>query len=169
MRTIKTVAIAFCMLAAIACQNRQSKKIENDTSSIQKPVVDKSLVREAGEVAGDDAGACDSIAKEILTTSDRYKKLTKGLAKAVINNGGLSFGVRLDGSPGPSHDKTWIYSKTYDFTLYEMYSDRKLNTARFSFDPVNQQLYEYDEVHNQLTPIEFDRKLLVKYDTVCKK
>jgi len=74
----------------------------------------------------------------------------------------------MEGSPNPRQDKTWSYSKTYDFTLYEMYPDRQLNTARFSFNPEDKLLYEYDEVHDQLKPIAFDRELLKKYEALCK-
>jgi hypothetical protein len=59
-------------------------------------------------------------------------------------------------------------SQTYEFTVYEVYTDRELNTARFSFNPNSRQLYEYDEIRNLLKPIEFDRKLLKKYDALCK-
>jgi hypothetical protein len=168
MKTIRITVIVFSLLAVFACKNQQSKKAEVDSSTLRKPASEKSISKKMNKVDQNELTSCDSIVTVILTTSPRYKKFTKGLYKAVIKNGGLSFGIRLEGSPNPKQEKSWSYSNTYDFTLYEMYTDRKLNTARFSFNPNNKQLYEYDEVHDQFKPIEFDRNLLLKYDTLCK-
>jgi hypothetical protein len=168
MKTIRITIIAFSVMAAFACNNQQSKRAEVDSTAVRKPPSEKSIIKKTDKAEHKELKLCDSIVTEILTTSPRYNKLTKGLYKAVVKNGGLSFGISLEGSPNPRQDKSWSYSKTYDFTLYEMYTDRKLNTARFSFNPNNKQLYEYDAVHDQLKPIEFDRNLLLKYDALCK-
>jgi len=111
--------------------------------------------------------ACEKFIVEILKTTSRYKQITKGLNKAVVKNGGQFFGVRLEGSPDPKRNTTCGYSKTFDFIIYEMYPDRQLNTARFSFDPNKKQLYEYDINNDKLKLLEFDAKLLPKYDSLC--
>jgi hypothetical protein len=168
MTTIRIIVIAFSVMFVFACNNQQSKNAGNDSSAYNKPKTERYIIKKTDRTEQNQFKKCDSIVKEILTTSQRYQKLTNGLNKAVVNNGGLSFGIRLEASPNPRQDKSWSYSKTYDFTIYEVYTDRELNTARFSFNPNNKQLYEYDEVHDQLKPIEFDRNLLSKYEALCK-
>ena len=80
----------------------------------------------------------------------------------------MSIGVSLEGSPNPKQDKAWRLSKTYDYTICEKYPDRQLNTARFTYNQYKKQLYEYDMADNQLKPIEFDRTLSIKFDTLCR-
>lgn len=143
---IKVVAIILTILVAFTCNSKKNKK---DTL--------KTEIR-----------THESIVKEILTTSPRYKQLTEGLYEVVVKNGGTSIGISLDGSPDPKKDRAGSYSKTYDFTLYEMYSERRMNTTRFSFNPDNKQLYEYDAVNEQLNPIEFDKNLLLEYEGLLK-
>jgi hypothetical protein len=164
MKTIRITVIVFSILAAFTCHNQQSKKAEVDASAVRKLKSEKSIIKKIDKTEQKELEPCEYLVKEILTTSPRYRQLTKGLYKAVVKNGGLSFGISLEGSPNPKQDKAWSYSKTYDFTVYEMYTDRALNTARFSFNPNNKQLYEYDEAHNKLKPIEFDTNLLLKYE-----
>ena len=156
------------ILAAFACNNRQSKKADDTGSVASNPISEEPMLKGIEKSGQKDLKPCDNLVKEILTTSARYRQLTKELNKEVIKNGGLYFGIAMEGSPNPRQDKTWSYSKTYDFTLYEMYPDRQLNTARFSFNPEDKLLYEYDEVHDQLKPIAFDRELLKKYEALCK-
>ncbi len=168
MKTIRITVIVFSILAAFACNNQQSKKVEDDASAVNKLPSEKSNIKKIDKTEQKEFKPCENLVTEILTTSPRYRQLTKGLYKAVVKNGGLNFGISLEGSPNPKQDKAWSYSKTYDFTVYEMYPDRQLNTARFSFNPNNKQLYEYDAAHDQLKPIEFDRNLLLKYETLCK-
>ena len=168
MKTIGITVIVFFLLATFACNNQQSKKADDNSSAVSKPTSEKPIRKKTEKTEQKDSTPCENLVKEILITSARYKQLTKGLDKAVVKNGGLYFGIRLEGSPNSGHDKAWSYSKTYDFTIYEMYTDRQLNTARFSFNPENKQLYEYDAVHDQLKPIEFNRSLLLKYDALCK-
>jgi hypothetical protein len=110
---------------------------------------------------------CENLITEIVTSSNRYKQITKGLNKAVVKNGGQFFGIRLDGSPDPKPKEVCGYSKTFDFIVYEMYPDRQLNTARFSFDPDKKLLYENNINSDKLKPLEFDKKLLIKYDSIC--
>jgi hypothetical protein len=168
MKTYRITIIVFSMLAAFACNNQQSKKAEGDASAVRKLTSEKSIIKKIDKTEQKDFKPCECLVTEILTTSPRYRQLTKGLNKAVVKNGGVSFGISLEGSPNPRQDKAWSYSKNYDFTVYEMYTERQLNTARFSFNPNNKQLYEHDAVHDKLIPIEFDRNLLVKYKALCK-
>jgi len=160
MKTIRLAIAVLSILATFACSNQQSKKAEDNATGTKKPTSDNPEQK--------DSGSREYIVTNILTTSPRYIQLTKGLLEAVVKNGGLSFGISLEGSPNPRKDSAWSYSKTYDFTIYEMYPDRQLNTARFSFNPKNKQLYEYDAALDKLVPIEFDRNLLVKFDELCK-
>ena len=168
MNTFKITVIVFFILAAFACNNQQGKKAEDNTSSVRKLPSEKPDSKKTDKTEEKELKLCEDMVTMILTTSPRYRQLTKGLNKAVVKNGGLYSGIRLEGRPNPRHDKACSYSKTYDCTLFEMYSDRQLNTARFSFNPTDKQLYEYDAVHDQLKPIEFDRNLLVKYEALCK-
>jgi len=168
MKTIRISVLLFSILLAFACNNKQSDKTKEDESVVKKLLTGKSIFKKQEKAELNKYKSCESIVKEILTTSPRYCQLTKGLNKAVVKNGGQSFGITLEGSPNPLHDKAWGYSETYDFTIYENYMDRQLKTARFSFNPNNKQLYEYDAVNDQLKPIKFDRKLLLKYEALCR-
>jgi hypothetical protein len=168
MKTVGIAVVLFTISAVFACNNQQSKKAEDGAIIAGKMPHEKSTMMKPDKTVEKDFKPCASIVTEILTTSPRYKQLTKGLSKAVVKNGGLSFGIRLEGCPNPRQNKVWSYSKTYDFTLYEMYPERQLNTTRFSFNPENKQLYEYDAVHDQLKPIAYDRNLLPKYETICQ-
>ncbi len=112
--------------------------------------------------------ACIDIAMEILRTSPVYQKRTKGLAEAIVKNGGISFGIIYEGSPNPEKDESMSYSETYDFSLHESYPDRIVTIARFTFDPTARQLYELDEKKDKLNPIAFDRSLLTVFLNRCK-
>jgi hypothetical protein len=147
------VIFVFYLLFIIACNNQQNKKPENTKINNSEKLEPKELK------------PCKYMVTLILITSPRYKELTRGLNKAVKNNGGLYFGVRLEGSPNPQSDKASKYSETYDFVVFEMYADRELNTARFVFNPDNEKLYEYDAVEDQLKRISFDLKLLPEYES----
>ena len=111
---------------------------------------------------------CSDLASEIMTSSSTFKKKTDGLLEAIIKNGGSSYGIDLEGSPDPTSDKALALSNTYDFSLHENYPDRAPTVARFSFDPNKKQLYLYDPVWDSLTPIDFDRSLLRKFDETCQ-
>jgi hypothetical protein len=56
----------------------------------------------------------------------------------------------------------------YDFNVHETYADRMPVIARFTFNPDDRQLYEYDAVKGNLKQIQFDRNLLNKFNEVCK-
>ncbi len=103
-----------------------------------------------------------------MTTSDRYKSLTDGLAERVIKNGGTSFGISYEGSPNPKIDSATSYSKTYDYSVHESYPDRAPVIARFTFDQTKRQLFEYDTALDSLIPTSFNKKLLVALDKACK-
>jgi len=111
---------------------------------------------------------CPDIASEIMASSATFKNKTEGLLEAIVKNGGTSYGIELEGSPDPIIDKAPAQSKTYDFNLHETYADRAPVVARFSFDPQSKQLYLYDPVLDSLTPIDFDRRLLRKFDEICQ-
>jgi hypothetical protein len=168
MNTLKAIVLISSVLFAFAC-NKHS-----DANSEFKTLVDRNSKTENSQARKPDSKSekaykpCDCLITEILTTSQRYKELTKGLTQSVLKNGGLSFGISLEGSPNRRQDKDWVNSKTFDYTLYEVYAERRLNTSRFSFDPGNKQLYEVDEINNKLIPIEFDKSLLKNYSALCE-
>ena len=166
MKTIKLIILGFTLLTILSC-NYQQNKTTKDQSVVKRPLSENKLNKKTDKIVIKDSIPCKYIVEKILTTSPRYLNLTKGLTKAVIKNGGSAFGISLEGSPNPKQDKAMSYSRTYDFTLYETYPDRQLNTTRFTFNPKNKQLYEYDVINSQLLPIEFDKSLLLKYDKNC--
>jgi hypothetical protein len=161
---MRNISIVLFLFFALSNCHQQNKKDESKDKEIRKQTYEKLIIQKIDLSGKKELPKRVKIITEILTTSPRYKQLTKGLNEAVVKNGGQFFGISLEGSPYPRIDKSWNYSKTYDFTLYEMYVERQLNTARFSFDPVNKQLYELDEVHEILVPIEFDRSLLLEFN-----
>lgn len=112
--------------------------------------------------------ACIDVVMEILTTAPAYLEETEGLNDAVVKNGGTSIGITLEGSPNPKVDDAWGFSNTYDFSLHETYSDRMLTIARFVFNPSDRQLYKFDDLEDELIPIEFNRNLLSKFNEACK-
>jgi hypothetical protein len=93
------------------------------------------------------------LVEKILTTSPRFNEITDGLYETIVANGGITYGFALVGGPN-EEDNPWSQSETYDFKLYESYSDRIVTISWFTFDPSELQLYENGE------PIEFDRDLL---------
>jgi hypothetical protein len=166
-RIFKITIILFSILVALSCNNHQNEKKVESGSVGKKQINEKQISKKPNITKQKEFKTCESLITEILTTSPRYKEITKGLSKAVIKNGGLAFGFSLEGSPNPKQDKAHGYSKTYDFTIYEMYTDRQLNAASFSFNPIKKQLYEYDAVNDRLNSVEFDRSLLLKYEALC--
>jgi hypothetical protein len=160
---MRKILVVLLLLAVFSC-HKQTQKGGSEDAVVRKRTYEKLIIQKIDSKGQKKLPTREKIATEILTTSPRYKQLTMGLNEAVVKNGGQFFGISLEGSPCPRIDKTWSYSKTYDFTLYEMYVERQLNTARFSFDPVNKQLYELDEVNEKLLPIEFDRSLLLEFN-----
>jgi hypothetical protein len=159
MKIRRIILFGFYILIAFACSNEKGR-LKVEYASVFNKNTNKNTGKEFKN--------CKNVVMDILKTSPRYIQLTKNLNEEVIKNGGISFGVSLEGSPNPSQDNTCCYSKTYDFAVYEMYKNRQLNTARFSFNPNNNQLYEYDAVQDKLIEIDFDENLLSKYGAVCK-
>jgi hypothetical protein len=168
MRTPQITAILFLVLFVVGCNNSQTKKAKESDSLIAKPIDEKPTSIKKKIAEKESSTSCDSIVRELVLSSKRYKQLTKRLNKAVINNGGQSFKLSLEGSPNTHRSTSEIHSKTYDFTVYEVYPERQMNAAQFTFDPDNKQLYEYDPVIDTLIPIEFDKNLLVNFESNCK-
>ena len=166
MKTFRILAILFTVLFAIACDDQQEQDlnviIANIETTTEKPNLKKINKAGQNEVYSD-----EYIVTQILTTSPRFRQLTKGLyRKTTIETEGLSFGIILEGSPNKKQKTTRNFSRNYDFTVYQLSPVGKINTGYFSFDPKNKQLYEYDAAKSQLNAIEFDRNLLVKYETL---
>ena len=161
MKTIKVVIILLTIIGTMACTQKANKsKIETSSQSdLQTDTL------ENGSVGAESRG---QVIKEILEKSPRYCQLTKGLLKAVVKNGGTSFGISFEGSPNPKADSAMSISRTYDFTLYESYPERRLTTHSFSFDPRTRKLYEYDDELAQKRTLEIDNELLHKYELLCQ-
>ena len=168
MNFLRNALTALLIVALFSCNHQQSNTENGDTTLVRKSPTEKTATTKPGEASLHNFNRCDSLVTLILKTSPRYIELTKGLNEKVIKNGGQSFGVSMEGSPNHAKDNTPEYSKTYNFTIYEMYPDRQLNTARFSFDPRSNKLYEYDVVNDKQIPVEYDHSLLVKYEALCK-
>lgn len=111
---------------------------------------------------------CIDVVMEILTTSPTYLEETEGLNEAVVKNGGTGLMVEVEGSPNPESDYALGFSNTYDFCLLENYPDHSPTIARFTFNPTDRQLYKFDDLEDELIPIEFNRNLLVKLNEVCR-
>ncbi len=137
-------------------------KITNESDYLTDKNITKAGIKFKRELE-----TCIDIVMEILTTSPKYLKLTKGLDVAVVKNGG-SLGVYIEGSPNPKNDEAIEFSDTYDFKLFESYSDHDVVIRRFTFDPTDRQLYELDVAVDKLIPINFDRNLLLKFNEICK-
>lgn len=138
--------------------------ITNESDEITDRNITKVGAKEKTELK-----TCKDIAMEIMRTSPAYRKITRGLYEAVVRNGGTSISILTEGSPNPEMDGAMGYSDTYDFSVHETYSDRMPVVARFSFNPADRQLYEYNVVEDKLYPIDFDRKLLLKFNEICNK
>ena len=128
---------------------------------------DKSRTNQGEAKENREVKTCVDVVMEILETSPTFLKETKGLDEAIVKNGGTSFGITIEGSPNPQNDGALDYSKTYDFNLHETYSDHMPVIARFTFNPTDKQLYEYDVAEDKLNPIEFNRDLLLKFNELC--
>lgn len=158
MKVVKLVVFLYLILVMVACQNKTNKNNKNDANIENKTNknANKSLT---GLNLDKKLKPAENAVKEILITSPRYIELTKDLQQKIDKAGGLYFGIYLQKSPQNNNDGR--YSNTYEFTLYEVYPERQVNTARFSFNPVNKQLSEYDLVNDTLIPIIYDSSLLL--------
>jgi hypothetical protein len=168
MRILKVMLIVLFIFSAFVCYNNQGRAKSGYAGTSVKRTVGKHSVAIADNKEGEKTVPCINLIVEIVKTSPRYRELTKGLEEEIKKNGGISYGISLEGSPHPAKDKACCYSKTYDFTVNEIYSSRQLSAARFSFNPENQLLYEYDAVLEEKVRIDFDEDLLLTYDVICK-
>lgn len=138
-------------------------KITNESDELTDKNITKLKSQETQEPS-----TCIDVIMEILVTSPLYLELTKGLEEAVIKNGGTSFGITVEGSPNPKMDGAMDISATYDFSIHETYSDRFVTFARFTFNPAERKLYENKVGEGGvLYQIDFDKKLLVKFNEIC--
>jgi len=170
-----------------SCNNKKEKKDETINKDVSTKVKDKSdslennllkqdtvlptkpVVKETESHEQKNLLDIEKLVRKILTTSPRYIELTKGLQAKIEENGGLYYGVNIERSPVTDHGRQDdYYPKTYEFTLYEMYPKRQLNTSRFTFNPTSKKLFEYDQVNDVLIPIEFNKALLTQYDSLKK-
>ena len=152
-----------------SCNNNQNRK-ENiyNPKSAKNIQADRNNTKQTIVKEEKKFNTCLDVVLEILITSQTYLKKTKGLNEAIIKNGGTSFGITVEGSPNPKRDDALDYSQNYDFNLHESYSERTTVIARFTFKLSDRKLYEYDAAEDKLNPIDFDQKLLVKFDEICK-
>jgi hypothetical protein len=167
MKKTRMTVITLIVISAFVYYHAQSRSIAEYASLPSKLTFEKRnvAVPKTPEVK---IIPCIDLVMEILKTSPRYIQLTQEISKEILKNGEISFGISLEASPNPAKDKACCYSKTYDFAVYEMYSTRYVSAARFSFNPVNKQLYEYDAVQEKQKEIEYNREILVNYDASCK-
>ena len=113
--------------------------------------------------------SCLNVVLEILTTSPQFITQSMGLYEVEFAEGQTSFGVALEGCPNPDEDWGSVdLSPTYDFNWHQSDPGKRTVIARYSFNPMDEQLYEWNPVDGRLYPIEFDRKLLLKYSEICK-
>lgn len=169
---IKFLSLIFAgLLLTASCiqQKQEAKKETVQTETLVKTTVSINKSSKADTVKPVFQNPCSQIVYEILTTSDSYKNLTDGLTERVIKNGGTSFGFMCEGSPTPKIDSATNYSKTYDYSVHESYPDHAPVIARYSFDPVQKQLFEYNTALDSLIPISFNKNLLLDLDKACIK
>jgi hypothetical protein len=164
--------ILFTLLAIFACNRKQVKTDNNKAESLVQETLDTAVPLpenlETIKQLESESNDCEALANEILITSPRYLQLTSGLKEAVIKNGGTSFDLNVKLTQDTNNNNGVGGSKLYEFTISEIYPDRKLNTFRFVFNPSVKQLYEYDAVDDTLKPIEFDEKLVDEFNLQCK-
>lgn len=168
MKLIKPTILLCLLLSLYSCHNQKSKKEDPVNSDVSIETSENPILKGIEQNLQENLQPIELVVKEILTTSPRYIELTKGIQERLVKNGGLYFGVYLERSPERIKETEDRYSRTYNFTIYEMYEERKLNTARFTFNPNNHQLYEYDMVNDSMLPIGFDKTLILKYDSLNK-
>ncbi|MDA3891995.1 MAG: hypothetical protein PF517_10075 [Salinivirgaceae bacterium] len=168
MKHTKTKLIILILLAIFACNNKQTTNTKNSTPAIKSELRGDSIPNKKDSTKQTQLKICENLVTEILTTSPRYIQMTKGLKKAIEENGGTSYGLSLSVKQNSLIKNPLSNSKIYEFTLYETYQERQLNTARFTFDPVKKQLYEYDAVEDTMKRIEFNKNLLVELDSCFK-
>jgi predicted RND superfamily exporter protein len=166
MKYKKLSLLLFLLIAIFSCHSKHGKKTDPLNTASIKPKFEEKMENEAMQNDTDNSQTIELCVTEILTTSPRYIQLTKGMQEKVIKNGGSNYDVFLERSPLNIKQNNGNYSNTYDFTVYEMYDERKLNTARFSFNPYNKQLFEYDILIDSMVPIAFNTNLLNTYNSL---
>lgn len=163
MKIVGLITIGSLIMAAYSCHYQPNKLENNNIASVNINAAEKSNNSKTNDAELKESDSKKELITKIVSNSPRFKQLSTGLTERVIKNGGLSYELRLERCPCNTNGKKWNYSKTFDFTLYEVYTDRELNTNSFSFDPSINQLYEYDAFTDKFVPIEFDRSLLFRY------
>lgn len=155
--------IVFLMLSSCTLQSARNKvKMAKENTMIDSLSFPKA--QQKVNIDGDKSMV--NLVKSILISSPRYKQITLGLTDSIIKNGGDTFGISLQGSPFPLADQAWGYSKNYDLTIYELYPERRLGRAYFVFDPKAEKLYEIDMATQHPVSIDFNRDLLLKFDSM---
>ncbi|MFA6403492.1 MAG: hypothetical protein WCX31_18005 [Salinivirgaceae bacterium] len=162
MKIVGRIIIVLLIMATYSCHYQQNKLENKNIPAANEIASDNSAGNSTNYFEQQESDSKKELISEIVSTSPRFKQTTNGLTEKVIKNGGLAYELRLERCPDNLNGKKWNYSKTYDFTLYEVYADRKLNTNSFSFDPSINQLYEYNAISDKFEPIEFDRSLFFR-------
>jgi len=161
--------LSVCILLIASCTPNEKKAEAVKKDSLINTTLSSKKRLKTDTIATVFKATCGQVVGEILTTSDSYKNLTDGLEERVIKNGGTSFGFMCEGSPNPKIDSAMNYSETYDYSVHESYPDHSPVIARYTFDPVKKQLFEYNTASDSLIPISFNKSLLLDLDKVCSK
>ncbi|MBK7434831.1 MAG: hypothetical protein IPI66_13680 [Chitinophagaceae bacterium] len=111
---------------------------------------------------------CREVVMDLLTDTDRFREITRGLNEAIKKNGGTSYGLMLEASPDPARDEANDRSAFYEISLHESYPDRMTVTARFRYNPEAQRLYQVDPVEDTLIPLNFDRRYALEMKKACR-
>ncbi|WP_439185035.1 hypothetical protein [Carboxylicivirga taeanensis] len=153
------------LIAAYSC-NYKKKNTKEDlvNSKVENKTREKYIIKEAKQEGKEKL----QLIELTCISSLSYIGLAKGLKNKIIKNGGLTYGVFLERSLQETMRKQGRYSKTYDFTFYEIYEERRLNTYRFSFNPESTTLFEHSILKDSLVPMDFNGSILHKYDYLNK-
>ncbi len=168
MKTNRITEMVFALVVVSACSHQQDLNVifQEPELIAEMPHQQKNATSGQHEV-----NSYEYIVAEILTTSPRFRQLTKGLYRKTLSeseNLDLHFGINMEGSPNQRKDMTWNISRSYDFSVYSISAHGKLNIGYFTFNPKNKLLYEYDKAKSQLNAIAFDRDLLLKFETLLR-
>jgi hypothetical protein len=169
-KKIQPIVCIFTLMLTFCCNSQNgSKPLTHDTTvSKEMNVPEKNEAKQSADQEKDKPKTCIDAVMKIMETSPSFRKVTKGLNEAIIKNGGTGYGILIESSPNPTSDGALDYSATYNFKLQEEYSDRTPVVARYTYNPVKQQLYEYHADEDTLIPIAFDKKLLTNLNEQCK-
>lgn len=171
-------ALLVCYLLLLSCESSNKEVKSNSSSKLEESFVDEGKTQAADTLDTEQnpdsltrtstlPRTCLDLVTAILENSPKYQSITEGLLDAIIENGGISFGTTLEGSPNPESDFAQEYSENYDFNLHESYPERMHVIDRFSYSPSKQQLYYYNVIEDSMVPIEFDRSYL-NASEICK-